>query len=99
MACASITINLVGFVVALTFLSGPNRSALLSEEGLAEVELNRGQSLRQRTLPAPAVTASQKDGVKAAAAELGSMVSPGLGGGGRLWQWQCGACAGCAAEK
>ena len=36
-ALGSILLNVVAFVFALTFLSGPSRSALLTEENLAEV--------------------------------------------------------------
>ena len=49
-------INLAAFVAACTFLSGPSRSALLTEEDLGEVELNRGVDTARSALAKKTIT-------------------------------------------
>ncbi|GAB4820274.1 hypothetical protein N2152v2_007320 [Parachlorella kessleri] len=55
-AFASTFINLAAFVAACTFLSGPSRSALLTEEDLGEVELNRGVDTARSALAKKTIT-------------------------------------------
>lgn len=63
-ALASILLNVAAFLLACTVLSGPVRSAILTEEAVEELEINRGAPMRP---PAAAVSSWRGSGRGAAA--------------------------------